>query len=99
MPRILRPRPRACGHHMHAAEWRPIPRNLLKFLLTGLSRPAIPETEICRNGDRSPIRNGAFRSVSQHSELENRDWSPAPTRHVNHRNAPGKVHVPSRPAF
>jgi hypothetical protein len=93
MPRILRPRPRACGHHMHAAEWRPVPRNLLKFLLTSLRRPTVRETEICRNGDRSPVRNGAFRSVSQHSEPDNRDGPPACARHVTHRNAPGKVHV------
>ena len=86
MPRILRPRPRACGHHMHAAEWRPVPRNLLKFLLTSLRRPTVPETEICRNGDRFPVRNGAFRSVSQHSEPQNRDWPPARMRHATRRN-------------
>jgi hypothetical protein len=97
MPRIARPRPRACEHHLHAAEWRPVPRNLLKFLLNGLSRPAIPETEICRNGDCSPVRNGAFCSVSQHSEPDNRDGPPACACHVTHRNAPGKVHVPSGP--
>jgi hypothetical protein len=62
------------------------PRNQLKFLLTSLRRPAVPETEICRNGDRSPVRNWAFRSVSQHCEPQNRDWSQAPARHATLRN-------------
>jgi hypothetical protein len=44
------------------------------------------ETEICRNGDRIPVRNGAFRSVTQHSEPQNRDRPPACARRARRRN-------------
>jgi hypothetical protein len=48
------------SNHPACSERRPIWCNLLKLLLTSLSRPAVPETEIWRHRDRSPFKTGRF---------------------------------------